>query len=565
MISDAALEKMLLQENYVSAEDIARARAYVATHHTTFPDALFALNIVTSDLLGQAIAESYGVAYADLNTHQPSPAQIQVIPEAAARKFRIVVFRQDKKDVVVATDDPKKTGLSEELKKIFSGDKVSLAYSLPEDIDALFLSYRKPLATRFTKIIEGKTRVAPEIIEEIIADAVAFHSSDIHFEPQEKEVVIRFRIDGVLHEAGRIPKQYYDNILNRMKVSAHLRIDEHFSAQDGAIRYAAGQTPVDMRISIIPTLDGEKIAIRLLSSYVKTFSLNDLGLSAEHQGMLTESAAKPFGMILTVGPTGSGKTTTLYALLKLLNDPEVNITTIEDPVEYKILGVNQIQVNNQTNLTFAQGLRSIVRQDPDIILVGEVRDRETAEICVNAALTGHLLLSTFHANDAATAIPRILDMGIEPFLLASTLEVIMCQRLARRICENCRAGVPTELATIKSIFSQADPYFSGTVTLYKGKGCQACNGLGYKGRVALFEFIRVTNEMRDLILRHPSAQDIWRLAAEQGAKGMFDDGIDKVKKGITTLEELLRVAVPPQLTPYVKASKKGKASVGTRV
>jgi type II secretory ATPase GspE/PulE/Tfp pilus assembly ATPase PilB-like protein len=232
---------------------------------------------------------------------------------------------------------------------------------------------------------------------------LAFKASDIHFEPQEKEVVVRFRVDGLLHEAGRFTKEVYENILNRIKVQAHLRIDDHFSAQDGAIRFAKEQGVVDMRVSVIPTLDGEKITIRLLAEYVKGFTFADLGVSEKDQAVFLSAAKKPFGMILVTGPTGSGKTTTLYALLKMLNNPAVNITTIEDPVEYKILGVNSIQVNPQTNLTFAKGLRSIVRQDPDIILVGEIRDLETAEIAVNAALTGHLLFSTFHANDAATA------------------------------------------------------------------------------------------------------------------------------------------------------------------
>lgn len=253
-------------------------------------------------------------------------------------------------------------------------------------------------------------------------------------------------------------------------------------------------------------------------------------------------------MILVAGPTGSGKTTTLYGLLKLVNSPDVNITTIEDPVEYKVLGVNQIQINPQTNLTFAKGLRSIVRQDPDIILVGEIRDNETAEIAVNAALTGHLLYSTFHANDAATAIPRLLDMGIEPFLLASTLEVIVAQRLVRKICDHCKHSVTKSAGDfttpqLKSSLS----YFEGkSITLYEGKKCEMCGHTGYKGRTAIFEFIQITPEMQNLILRSPSTQEIWQLARKEGSKTLFEDGIEKVKAGVTTLEELLRVAEPPQ-------------------
>ena len=253
-------------------------------------------------------------------------------------------------------------------------------------------------------------------------------------------------------------------------------------------------------------------------------------------------------MILTTGPTGSGKTTTLYALLKIVNSPDVNITTIEDPVEYKVLGVNQIQVNRETNLTFAKGLRSIVRQDPDIILVGEIRDKETAEIAVNAALTGHLLYSTFHANDAATAIPRLLDMGIQPFLLASTLEIIVAQRLVRKICDHCRHSVTKSGKDFNTPQLRAlNKYFgSKTTTFYEGKKCGACGDTGYKGRTAIFEFILITPEMQNLILHAPSAQEIWKLARKEGSKTLFEDGIEKVKTGVTTVEELLRVAEPPK-------------------
>lgn len=427
------------------------------------------------------------------------------------------------------------------------GKKISLAYALIEGIEASFVHYQKPLETRFSKIINNKGRVAPELLGEIFDDALAYHASDIHFEPQIKEVLVRFRVDGVLHEAGRIPKEYYENILNRIKVQSGLRIDEHFAAQDGSLRYEKNATFVDLRTSIVPTVEGEKVVLRVLSAYVQGFSLADIGLSEVHQRLLEQAAEKPFGMILVAGPTGSGKTTTLYALLKLVNSPDVNITTIEDPVEYRVVGLNQIQVNPQTNLTFSKGLRSIVRQDPDIILVGEIRDEETAEISVNAALTGHLLYSTFHANDAATAIPRLLDMGIEPFLLASTLEVIVAQRLVRKICDHCKHSVTKPLSDFNT--PQLKPiatYFEGkSVNLYEGKKCDACGNTGYKGRTAIFEFIQITQEMQNLILKSPSTKEIWQLARKEGSKTLFEDGIDKVKAGITTLEELLRVAEPP--------------------
>ncbi len=546
-IADDIIKELLLKGNYVTADDVKAAEAAKEKTHVGVLDWFLAEGLVTKDLVGQAMAESFKAPYADLNSSQPTAEQIAKIPEEVATKYRVVWFTESKKGVTVATDNPVQEQLEAELKKIFGTSKVTVAYALPEDIESTLIHYRQKLSTRFTEIIKTSKRVAPELIDAIIDDAVAFRCSDIHFEPQGADVEVRFRIDGVLHEAGRIPKENYDNVLNRVKVQAHLRIDDHFSAQDGAIRYTNKQNQVlDFRVSILPTLSGEKIVMRVLSQYVQGFALTDVGLSAPDQELFFKAAKKPFGMILVTGPTGSGKTTTLYALLKTLNRPEVNITTIEDPVEYHIPGINQIQINTQTNLTFAKGLRSIARQDPDIILVGEIRDSETAEIAVNAALTGHLLLSTFHANDAATAVPRLLDMGIEPFLLASTLEVVIAQRLVRKICENCRHAIivsPSELE--KSVPGAAHYFPKKSLTLYAGKGCANCGGTGFKGRTAIFEFIVMTPEMQELLLHHPSTNQIWDLASSQGAKSMFEDGVEKVKNGLSTLEELARVAAPP--------------------
>ena len=546
-ITDQKIKEILLSEDYVTKQDIKKAEEFAKSHHSSIIEYLITRGIITKDLLGQATAEFFNVPYADLNSKQPSREQVLEIPAKTAKNFRAVLFDKKDNQVIVTTDQPDQKELKPALKEVFKAKEIDIYYSLSEDVDEALINYRKPLETRFGKIIEAENRVAPEIIDEIIADASALRASDIHLEPQEKEIIVRFRVDGVLYEVGRIPKIYYDNILNRIKVQAHLRIDEHFSAQDGAIRYIGkkAEKPIDLRVSIIPTLDGEKVTTRLLSLYIQSFTLADLGLSANGQELVESQAKKPFGMILATGPTGSGKTTTLYALLKILNHPEVNITTIEDPVEYRIIGTNQIQVNPDTNLTFADGLRSIIRQDPDIILVGEIRDNETAEIAVNAALTGHLLLSTFHANDAPTAIPRLLDMGIEPFLLASTLEVIVAQRLARKICENCRHSVSTKQSDIIKILPQAELYFpEKTTDLYQGKGCKNCGGTGFRGRVAIFEIINVTKEIKDLILTNPSTKQIWDLAKSQGAQSLFEDGVEKVKNGVTTLEELLRVAAP---------------------
>mgnify|MGYP001606052004 CR=1 FL=1 len=414
----------------------------------------------------------------------------------------------------------------------------------------------KQIQTNFDAIAASVSAVAPEIVNKLIDDALAHHASDVHIEPQLKDVVVRFRIDGVLYEVGKIPKHNYDNVLNRIKVQAHLRVDEHYSAQDGSLRHEHEERLIDIRVSIVPTIEGEKVVLRMLAIYVPNLSLEDLGISDEDQKKLIIASKKPFGMILAVGPTGSGKTTTLYALLKDFNISEINLTTIEDPVEYKIAGANQIQVNLQTNLTFAKGLRSIVRQDPDSILVGEIRDNETAEIAVNAALTGHLLFSTFHANDAASSIPRLLDMGIEPFLLASTLEAIAAQRLVRKICDKCKTQTTTSAEDIERILVGASRYFpKNPFTTYLGKGCPACAHKGYQGRTAVYEIVSITPEIEDLILKNPSSQEISQLARQQGFKSLFEDGIEKVLKGVTTPQELLRVASPPDIEHSLKNKK----------
>jgi type II secretory ATPase GspE/PulE/Tfp pilus assembly ATPase PilB-like protein len=324
-----------------------------------------------------------------------------------------------------------------------------------------------------------------------------------------------------------------------------MRIDEHNMSQDGAIRYDVDGKPVNVRISIVPTLDGEKVALRLLAEYSRGLNVKNLGLSRTDRKIFDHQIHRPYGMIITTGPTGSGKTTTLYSLIKMINNPEINITTIEDPVEYKVLGVNQIQVNNQTKLDFTEGLRSMVRQDPDVILVGEIRDNDTAELAVNAALTGHLLFSTFHSNDAASAITRLLDMNVEPFLLASTLNLVIAQRLVRMIHPVCRYSFNVSLDKLRETLPNPENYFNArNITLYQGKGCEGCNFTGYHGRTAIFELINTTPMMKELILKNPSTDEVAALAKKQGDHTLFSDGIEKVQMGVTTLAELQRVAEP---------------------
>ena len=352
----------------------------------------------------------------------------------------------------------------------------------------------------------------------------------------------------MLQEVGKIPLSYYENILNLIKVNAQLRTDEHFIPQDGAIRFQKDNSVTDVRVSILPTVYGEKIVLRILANTLSSITLETLGLNERNIKILRRASQKPFGMVLVTGPTGSGKSTTLFSILSTINDEGRNITTIEDPVEYKINGVNHIQVNKETDLTFAKGLRSILRQDPNIILVGEIRDDETAQIAINAALTGHLLFSTVHANDAQSTLPRLLNMDIDPFLLSTTLQLIIAQRLVRKICSACvytYTANRSELeqitgASLKSFFTEEK------LTLYRGKGCANCGFTGYKSRSGIYQLIEMSEELRELILHKPTSDDISKIARKQGSLSLFDDGIEKVKLGITTLDEVMRVAQIPE-------------------
>ncbi|MCF6276519.1 MAG: type II/IV secretion system protein [Candidatus Magasanikbacteria bacterium] len=565
------IAQILLAGDYITKKELSQARRIIKHQHAKLEDYLLSRNLLSKDLLGQAIAEFYKTSYINLGASVPSKEIVLKLSEKIAVKFNAILFKKEKGLVVVTTDNPKKHGLKSAIKREFKGKKIKIAFSLPEDIEGILLYYKKKLITRFSKIIKEGVTVAPDILNEIFHDAVLFGASDVHFEPEEKDVVVRFRIDGVLKEAGNIPKQFYSNVLNRIKILARLRIDEHQTIQDGGINVETGGETVNMRISIIPTIRGEKIAARILSHYVKGFTFEDLGISQENQEIIEKNAKKPFGMILVTGPTGSGKTTTLYSILKYINTPEINITTIEDPVEYRIPGINQIQVNEGKKITFSKGLRSIVRQDPDVVLVGEIRDKETVDIALNAALTGHLLLSTFHANNAASSLPRMTFMGAETFLLSSTLELIISQRLVRRICQQCKVSFTASHSYIKKELPHSHKihFPEKSVRLYKGKGedrygktCATCSGIGYSGRVGIYEFLEIDRELKSLILEKPSAQHIWRIAREKGTKSLMEDGIIKVRQGVTTLEEVMRVAgVNEQLTNkkhYEKKSKKKK-------
>lgn len=389
---------------------------------------------------------------------------------------------------------------------------------------------------------QGSALSIINVVNCMIEEAQTMRSSDIHIDPQAERVRIRFRIDGVLQDVHNLPKNIHSEVISRIKILAGLRTDEHQSAQDGRFRIVIEEkTPVDVRVSITPTYYGENAVLRLLSDKAEEFTLETLGFSEENQKKILHAMKHPYGMILATGPTGSGKTTTLYTLVKMLNTKDIAIITIEDPIEYAIEGIDQIQVNPKSGLTFANGLRSILRQDPNIIMVGEIRDAETASIAVNTSLTGHLLLSTLHTNDSATTLPRLLDMKIEPYLIASTVNIAIGQRLVRKICESCKKEKTITFAEHQSLKAvlQKDIVKEGD-TFYQGSGCPMCNNTGYKGRVGIHEVLVVDNDIREAILRKAPAHELKILATKQGMSTMIEDGFNKAKKGITTIEEVLR-------------------------
>jgi type II secretory ATPase GspE/PulE/Tfp pilus assembly ATPase PilB-like protein len=512
--------------------------------------------LLTDENLGQILAELFGVPFVKLSQVAIPHEVLTLLPQVYAKSQQIIVFRADQTGVHVATTNPaNQTTLAFVVKK--TGLPVSVYFTTEREIDGALLLYAKNVTQAFEDIIQenvakvkGATKADPpiiKIVDTILSYAHHNKASDIHIEPTETFLLVRFRIDGILHDIVELPKDLHEQIVTRIKVLARLRTDEHLAAQDGKIHYAVDEETVDVRVSIVPITDGEKIVMRLLSERSRQLSLTDLGFGAQDLEKVKEAYEKPYGMIMATGPTGSGKTTTMYAVLKLLNKRDVNIMTIEDPVEYDIEHINQIQVNAKTNLTFAAGLRSIVRQDPDIILVGEIRDEETANIAINAAMTGHLVLSTLHTNDSATAIPRLMDMKIEPFLVGSTVNVVIAQRLIRKICLSCRTSIDLTRATLeKEHGKEVLAKLFGTKTsirAYEGKGCEVCHQTGFTGRVGIFEVLVINDAIRQAIVKRENASVIRDIAVKQGMATMLDDGIQKVKEGLTTIDEVMRSTV----------------------
>ncbi len=555
LISDEKIKSILLNVKLIDPKVLEDTVEYAKNSNINLGDALIEKDVVTDENLGMLIADTLKIPFIVLSKLTIPEEVFRIIPERIASKHKAIPFLRDDQGIRVAMANPKDNLILEMITRK-TGQRAFPYYATERDIYNKLWIYRRDLQKTFDAIINEqivvagkavvKTAPIAKIVDLIINYSYQDRASDIHIEPQEENTLIRFRIDGILHDVLVLPKKLHEQIITRIKVLSSLRTDEHMAPQDGKMRISLVEEELDIRVSILPIVYGEKIVCRLLASRFRQFSLVDLGMRDSDLKKVTNGFKKSFGMVLSTGPTGSGKTTSIYAILKIINTREKNITTIEDPVEYRMKGVNQIQTNTKANLTFASGLRSVLRQDPNIIFVGEIRDSETAGIAVNAALTGHLVLSTLHTNDAATALPRLSDMDLEPFLIASTVNVIVAQRLLRKICEMCKSSIDIKKQDLlKNLPSQVVEKHFGEkedIRIYKGQGCPVCHHSGYAGRVGVFEVLEITNNIRKLITQKADADVILNQAIkDDDMTTMLDDGLIKVKQGITTIEEVLRV------------------------
>ena len=513
---------------------------------------------------GENITKPVYIPFIDLSQKKIPKEILDYIPEHMARKYQIIPTEIKNNKLILAMIDPedqeaiesvwKKTGLEVEPHictltdlnnalsqySAISTEMAELVKDKSADDDAK--KERKDKIPKSEEIAEDSP--ASKIVTSLIKKAVRERASDIHIEPNEDEVIVRFRIDGVLKKIIIIPKDVQNAVISRIKILSDLKIDETRLPQDGRFRMVIDQGEIDLRISILPNVNGEKAVLRILDTTKGLLTLEDLGLRGRAYEILEDNIKKSHGMILVTGPTGSGKTTSLYAMIQKIMNEEINIVTLEDPVEYRIKGINQSQVKSEINFTFANGLRSIVRQDPDVIMIGEIRDYETADMAIHAALTGHVVLSTLHTNDASGAIPRLVDMKIEPFLIASTINIVIAQRLARKICDKCRVEqeIPKEeIEYIIKIMAGSKEAAGKKYTFYKGKGCDICGGTGYKGRIGIFEILPISEKIKEIMIAKVSSQVISNEAIKEGMISLKQDGILKALDGLTSIEEVWRV------------------------
>ncbi len=554
------LGELLCEKQYLNRSQLELALAEQAMKHQKLGQILLALGYITQGQLNEALALQVGIEKVNLAEVTVSPEVIALVPAEVVSKYNILPLWFENGRLAVAMSDPFQVQVFEEL-RLVSGYSVRRYYAEPTQMEnAILKFYGSNVARMLDDLAPAEPRPQAEfdngdyspaklhelarepslvnLVNLIILEAIDARASDIHIEPFEKQVNIKYRIDGMLVEKTPCSKRLQAAIVSRVKIMANMNIAERFVPQDGHIEFVGKNGKVDIRVSTVPTIYGESLTLRILDRSASLLGLEDLGMSKECLAGFNRCLHKAHGIVLVTGPTGSGKTTTLYAALNKIYTPSLKMITIEDPVEYQLEGIIQIPVNPKRGLTFATGLRHILRQDPDIVMVGEIRDRETAEIAIRAALTGHLVFSTLHTNDAPGAVTRLIDMGVEPFLLASSLEAVLAQRLVRKICRWCKRVYEPSEHVLKSLngLARIEP---GT-KLYHGAGCDRCMQTGMRGRTGIFELLRVTDSLRELIATRPTTEQIVK-AAPPDHVGMRYDGVDKVVAGITTPEEVLRV------------------------
>lgn len=551
-----ALNQTLVNSGYLTQEQYDSALRSAQDMGKPITDILLFRGLITEEALGKLVAEYYQVPYVALKNQPIPPEVLAYIPEKTAVAFRIIPFAIQGNQLSLAMENPQDIEALEFAKRS-SNMGIVPYYVNPADLSRALGQYKQNIKQEFEKIINdniAQARVAKDadsqgqidlpvtrILDTLLEYAFAESASDLHIELLEDEVLVRFRIDGILRDILTLPREIHPALVARVKVLSQLKLDEHRVPQDGRFKFKLEEGYMALRVSVLPSFHGENIVMRLLAESARPLSLEELGFSGNSLELVVSNISKPHGLVLVTGPTGSGKTTTLYSLLTILNVTESKICTIEDPVEYGIRRVNQVQVNTQTGLSFAVGLRSLMRHDPDVIMIGEIRDAETAEIAIHAALTGHLVISTLHTNTAAAAIPRLIDMGIEPFLIASTLNLIIAQRLVRKIDNKFISKYSPEPEMLKQL-SNALGQPIKVDTFYRPEGFENSGGSGFKGRIGIYEILEINNEIRNMITKEASAKDIEQAAVKNGMTKLLEDGVNKAASGLTTIEEALRAS-----------------------
>ena len=575
-VDSSQLKSFLEDSDFIDNQKLEEAFAEAQKKNVYLGSLLLENKLISELDLKKMHAYILGIPFVDLKNKEIPKNILQIISESIAKKNNVIVFKKDGNKLQVAMLDPSDIQVIDYLKKK-TGFEIVPCLTTKKSIKETLKQYKKSLQAEFGEIINEEPdqdadkkelkKIAEDlpiikIVDTLLEHAILQSASDIHIEPDEKEVRVRYRVDGILHDAMNLPKQVMHGIVARIKVLSNLKLDEHRIPQDGRFKIKVDDKKISFRVSIIPVFGGEKIVMRVLDDSAKGVTLEKLGLLSDSLERVKRAIEQPNGIFLVTGPTGSGKTTTLYTILGILNKPEVNISTIEDPIEYQISRINQTQVKSKVGMTFAAGLRSLLRQDPDIIMVGEIRDNETMQISLNAAMTGHLVLSTLHTNSSAAAIPRMFDMDAEPFLVASTVNTVVAQRLVRKVCSDCKEPYKLnkkeayELKKridfdfiLKSINKNKEDLVEEVanfknledINFFRGKGCKTCNSEGYKGRMGIYEVLEISEGIKKMISENVIASEIEKKAIEEGMNTMIVDGFVKAVNGETSLEEILRV------------------------